>query len=124
MSHCKMRVDYGKSTNHFSLCQPRLKPLEKRCLFLHRALFDDNSSGRSHHPNRVEQPLRGEYRDTSCGSVLSKEMLGQPPKSNLGPKVFFIWASTAALSVTFAYFMVSETKGLSLEQVDQMLTEC
>ncbi|KAJ7890048.1 general substrate transporter [Mycena olivaceomarginata] len=44
-------------------------------------------------------------------------------KLNLGPKVFFIWGSTAALSVTFAYFFVSETKGLSLEQVDQMLAE-
>jgi len=44
-------------------------------------------------------------------------------KLNLGPKVFFIWGSTAALSVLFAYFFVSETKGLSLEQVDQMLGE-
>ncbi|KAJ7290424.1 general substrate transporter [Mycena rebaudengoi] len=44
-------------------------------------------------------------------------------QANLGPKVFFIWGSTAALSVTFAYFFVSETKGLSLEQVDQMLSE-
>ncbi|KAJ6467586.1 general substrate transporter [Mycena vulgaris] len=44
-------------------------------------------------------------------------------KLNLGPKVFFIWGSTAMLSVLFAYFFVSETKGLSLEQVDQMLGE-
>ncbi|KAJ7288231.1 general substrate transporter [Mycena rebaudengoi] len=44
-------------------------------------------------------------------------------EANLGPKVFFIWGSTAALSVLFAYFFVSETKGLSLEQVDQMLAE-
>ncbi|KAJ7253016.1 general substrate transporter [Mycena haematopus] len=44
-------------------------------------------------------------------------------KLNLGPKVFFIWASTAMLSTAFAYFFVSETKGLSLEQVDQMLSE-
>ncbi|KAJ7649287.1 general substrate transporter [Mycena rosella] len=44
-------------------------------------------------------------------------------KLNLGPKVFFIWGSTAALSVLFAYFFISETKGLSLEQVDQMLGE-
>jgi len=44
-------------------------------------------------------------------------------KLNLGPKVFFIWGSTAILSTLFAYFFVSETKGLSLEQVDQMLTE-
>jgi hypothetical protein len=37
--------------------------------------------------------------------------------------VFFIWGSTAVLSTLFAYFFVSETKGLSLEQVDQMLAE-
>jgi len=41
----------------------------------------------------------------------------------LGPKVFFIWGSTAVCSTLFAYFFVSETKGLSLEQVDQMLAE-
>ncbi|KAJ7085514.1 general substrate transporter [Mycena belliarum] len=44
-------------------------------------------------------------------------------KLDLGPKVFFIWGSTAMLSTAFAYFLVSETKGLSLEQVDQMLSE-
>ncbi|KAJ6459167.1 general substrate transporter [Mycena vitilis] len=44
-------------------------------------------------------------------------------KLDLGPKVFFIWGSTAILSTLFAYFLVSETKGLSLEQVDQMLAE-
>ncbi|KAJ6464143.1 general substrate transporter [Mycena vitilis] len=44
-------------------------------------------------------------------------------KLDLGPKVFFIWGSTAVLSTLFAYFLVSETKGLSLEQVDQMLAE-
>ncbi|KAJ6552646.1 general substrate transporter [Mycena vulgaris] len=44
-------------------------------------------------------------------------------KLDLGPKVFFIWGSTCCLSVLFAYFFVSETKGLSLEQVDQMLGE-
>lgn len=44
-------------------------------------------------------------------------------KANLGPKVFFIWGSTACLSLSFAYFLVPETKGLSLEQVDRMLAE-
>ena len=38
-------------------------------------------------------------------------------------KVFFIWGSLCILSLTFAYFLVPETKGLSLEQVDQMLSE-
>lgn len=37
--------------------------------------------------------------------------------------MFFIWGSTTCLSVLFTYFFVSETKGLSLEQVDQMLVE-
>jgi sugar porter (SP) family MFS transporter len=44
-------------------------------------------------------------------------------KANLGPKVFFVWGSCACLSVAFAYFLVPETKGLSLEQVDKMLLE-
>ncbi|KAL9090283.1 MAG: hypothetical protein Q9165_005315, partial [Trypethelium subeluteriae] len=42
---------------------------------------------------------------------------------NLGSKVFFVWGSTCALCALFAYLMVPETKGLSLEQVDKMLEE-
>lgn len=42
---------------------------------------------------------------------------------NLGVKVFFIWGSTCTLCAVFAFFMVPETRGLSLEQVDQMLEE-
>ncbi|KAE9381522.1 high affinity monosaccharide transporter [Stipitochalara longipes BDJ] len=41
-------------------------------------------------------------------------------KGDLGVKVFFIWGSTCALSLLFAYFCVYETKGLSLEQIDDM----
>ncbi|KAL8802930.1 MAG: hypothetical protein Q9182_003480 [Xanthomendoza sp. 2 TL-2023] len=44
-------------------------------------------------------------------------------QANLGAKVFFLWGSLCCLSTLFAYFMVPETKGLSLEQVDQMLEE-
>jgi len=43
--------------------------------------------------------------------------------ANLGAKVFFLWGSLCCLSLTFAYFLVPETKGLSLEQVDKMLEE-
>lgn len=46
-----------------------------------------------------------------------------PGSANLGPKVFFIWGSLCCLSVAFAYFLVPETKGLSLEQIDRMLEE-
>jgi MFS family permease len=42
---------------------------------------------------------------------------------NLKTKVFFIWGSTCTMCVLFAYYLVPETKGLSLEQVDRMLEE-
>ncbi|KAI0409084.1 general substrate transporter [Xylaria palmicola] len=42
-------------------------------------------------------------------------------KANLGPKVFFLWGSLCIFSTIFAYFLVPELKGLSLEQVDMCL---
>lgn len=44
-------------------------------------------------------------------------------KANLRAKVFFIWGSTCAACIVFAYFLVPETKGLSLEEVDKMMEE-
>ena len=44
-------------------------------------------------------------------------------KGNLGAKVFFIWGSLCACCFIYAYFLVPETKGLTLEQVDRMLEE-
>lgn len=44
-------------------------------------------------------------------------------EGNLKSKVFFVWGATCTLCVLFAYFLVPETKGLSLEQVDRMLEE-
>lgn len=44
-------------------------------------------------------------------------------KGNLKSKVFFLWGATCTACVVFAYFLVPETKGLSLEQVDRMLEE-
>ncbi|KAI0628428.1 AmMst-1 [Trametes polyzona] len=38
--------------------------------------------------------------------------------AGLGVKVFFIWGSTCAGCITFTYFCIPETKGLSLEQID------
>ncbi len=38
--------------------------------------------------------------------------------ANLGVKVFFIWGSTCALGVLFAFLFIPETKGLALEQID------
>ena len=59
----------------------------------------------------------------NCIIAVITPYLVSSDKANLGPKVFFIWGSTAFLSFTFAYFLVPETKGLSLEQVDKMLAE-
>ena len=44
-------------------------------------------------------------------------------KGNLGARVFFIWGSLCTMCFIYAYFLVPETKGLSLEQVDRMLEE-
>lgn len=44
-------------------------------------------------------------------------------KGNLAVKVFFVWGSALVLCFMFAFFVVPETKGLSLEQVDKMLEE-
>jgi MFS family permease len=56
--------------------------------------------------------------------IITPYMVGnQAGEANLGAKVFFIWGSLCAISLTFAYFLVPEMKGLSLEQVDRMLEE-
>jgi MFS transporter, SP family, sugar:H+ symporter len=46
-----------------------------------------------------------------------------PDKGNLGSKVFFIWGALCTTCFIYAYFLVYETKGLSLEQVDKMMEE-
>jgi len=43
--------------------------------------------------------------------------------ANLGANIFFMWGGLCCVSLAFAYFLVPETKGLSLEQVDRMLEE-
>lgn len=44
--------------------------------------------------------------------------------ANLQSKIFFVWAGACIGAFVFAYFMVYETKGLGLEQVDDMYEEC
>lgn len=44
-------------------------------------------------------------------------------KGNLGPKVFYIWGGLCTCCFVYAYLLIPETKGLTLEQVDQMLGE-
>lgn len=44
-------------------------------------------------------------------------------QANLQSKVFFVWGSTCVLCLIYAYTMIWETKGLTLEQVDRMMEE-
>ncbi|KAL2157325.1 hypothetical protein VTH06DRAFT_6263 [Thermothelomyces fergusii] len=44
-------------------------------------------------------------------------------KGDLGPKVFYIWGALCGCCFVYAYLLIPETKGLTLEQVDQMLAE-
>ncbi|TGJ81288.1 hypothetical protein E0Z10_g7475 [Xylaria hypoxylon] len=44
-------------------------------------------------------------------------------RGNLGAKVFYIWGSLCAIAFVYTWFLVPETKGLTLEQVDTMLEE-
>ncbi|KAI0525641.1 general substrate transporter [Xylaria bambusicola] len=44
-------------------------------------------------------------------------------KGNLGAKVFYIWGSLCATAFFFTWFLIPETKGLTLEQVNRMLEE-
>jgi len=40
--------------------------------------------------------------------------------ANLKSKVFFVWGTFCFICIAFVYFMIYETKGLSLEQVDEL----
>lgn len=46
-----------------------------------------------------------------------------PGNANLQSKIFFIWFACCFLCITFVYFMIYETKGLTLEQIDELYDE-
>lgn len=43
--------------------------------------------------------------------------------ANLQSKIFFIWGGCCFICIAFVYFMIYETKGLTLEQVDELYSE-
>lgn len=49
-------------------------------------------------------------------------MVGED-RGNLKSSVFFIWGGLCTAAFVYAYFLVPETKGLTLEQVDKMMEE-
>lgn len=57
-------------------------------------------------------------------AVVTPYLVGNAPGSaNIGPAVFFLWGGLCCFSLAFAYFLVPEMRGLSLEQVDKMMEE-
>jgi SP family sugar:H+ symporter-like MFS transporter len=46
-----------------------------------------------------------------------------PGDANLQAKIFFIWFACCFLCIAFVYFMIYETKGLTLEQIDELYDE-
>jgi len=42
---------------------------------------------------------------------------------NLKSSVFFVWGGLCTCAFVYSYFLIPETKGLSLEQIDKMMEE-
>ncbi|KAG5954567.1 hypothetical protein E4U13_004098 [Claviceps humidiphila] len=55
-------------------------------------------------------------------AVITPYMVGEK-RGNLKSSVFFIWGGLCTCAFIYAYFLIPETKGLSLEQVDKMMEE-
>jgi sugar porter (SP) family MFS transporter len=55
-------------------------------------------------------------------AVITPYMVGEK-RGNLKSSVFFVWGGLCTAAFVYSYFLVPETKGLSLEQVDKMMEE-
>jgi len=55
-------------------------------------------------------------------AVITPYMVGTD-KGNMKSSVFFVWFGLCTCALVYTYFLVPETKGLTLEQVDQMMAE-
>ncbi|KAK7956895.1 uncharacterized protein PG986_006117 [Apiospora aurea] len=55
-------------------------------------------------------------------AVITPYLVGKD-KADLGPRVFFLWGALCCFSLLFAYFLVPELRGLSLEQADMCMAE-
>jgi len=59
----------------------------------------------------------------NCIIALITPVLVGTDRDNMGAKVFFLWGSLCTVAFFYAYLLIFETKGLSLEQVDRMFEE-
>ncbi|KAI1845159.1 hypothetical protein JX265_002757 [Neoarthrinium moseri] len=59
----------------------------------------------------------------NCIIAIITPYMTDTDKGNMGAKVFYVWGSLCACAFVYAWFLIPETKGLTLEQVDKMLEE-
>jgi len=55
-------------------------------------------------------------------AVITPYLVG-PDEGNLRSSVFFLWGGLCTAAFVYSYFLIPETKGLTLEQVDKMFEE-
>merc|ERR1711977_361033 len=55
-------------------------------------------------------------------AVITPYMVGEE-HGNLKSSVFFVWGGLCTAAFVYSYFLIPETKGLTLEQVDKMMEE-
>lgn len=55
-------------------------------------------------------------------ALITPYMVGEH-RGNMKSSVFFVWGALCTCAFVYTYFLVPETKGLSLEQVDKMMEE-
>ncbi|KAL2151080.1 hypothetical protein VTH82DRAFT_6178 [Thermothelomyces myriococcoides] len=55
-------------------------------------------------------------------AVITPYMVGED-RGNMKSSVFFVWGALCTCAFVYTYFLVPETKGLTLEQVDKMMEE-
>ena len=55
-------------------------------------------------------------------AVITPYMVGTT-EGNLRSSVFFVWGGLCTCALVYTFFLVPETKGLSLEQIDKMMEE-
>jgi sugar porter (SP) family MFS transporter len=74
--------------------------------------------------NTVRPPSLTLYKTNKIQiiAVITPYMVGED-KGNLRSSVFFIWGGLCTCAFVYSYFLVPETKGLTLEQVDKMMEE-
>lgn len=59
----------------------------------------------------------------NCIIAVITPYLVNKDKAYLRSKIFFLWGSLCGVAFLYSYFLIYETKGLSLEQVDRMMDE-